>query len=77
MKDSRLEALTKQAGGRFRLTSLLQKRLQELLRGSPKLIEEELEDPIEIVMREAEEGRVQLILPPSAEREPEPPKSTA
>lgn len=75
MNTARFELLTKSAGGRFKMTCLLQKRMQEILRGSPKLIDDEIESPFEIVLREAETGRVQLLTPPSAERVPEPPEA--
>jgi DNA-directed RNA polymerase subunit K/omega len=66
MDSERLEKLTQKVGGRFRLTALLQKRMAELVRGSPPMLE--VEDAIasnlfEVALREIEAGRVELILP--------------
>lgn len=67
MDVERLERLTQKVGGRFRLTSLLQKRLRELVKGSPPLIDLPSNNFFEIALREIEEGRVELLRPWTAE----------
>ena len=61
MDVDRLERLTQKVGGRFRLTALLQKRLSELVKGSPALVDMPSHNYFEIAMREIEEGRVELL----------------
>ena len=54
------EELVKMVGGKFRLTSLIQKRIVELNRGSPSLVEfEDNEEPTlrDIVIKEILEGK--------------------
>ena len=75
MDVERLEQLTAKVGGRFRLTSLLQKRLAELVKGSPPLVDLPSNNYFEIALREIEEGRIELLRPWTAEesaRLPEP-----
>jgi len=67
MKVDRLEALTRKVGGRFRLTSLLQKRLSELVKGSPPLVDLPAKDYFEVALREIEEGKIELLRPWTAE----------
>ena len=57
------EKLVKMVGGKFRLTSLIQKRIVELNRGSPPLVEfEDNEEPTlrDIVIKEILEGKIEL-----------------
>ncbi len=61
MDVERLERLTQKVGGRFRLTALLQKRLAELVKGSPPLIDLPSNNYFEIALREIEEGRIELL----------------
>ena len=63
MDVERLEKLTKKAGGRFRLTALLQKRLAELVRGSPAMVDLASNNYFEIALSEIEEGKVRLLAP--------------
>jgi DNA-directed RNA polymerase subunit omega len=67
------EELVRQVGGKFALTSLLQKRLVELNRGDPPLIEmgEELLDARRIACREILEGKITLALYDDMESVPE------
>ena len=61
------EELVQMVGGKFRLTSLIQKRIVELNRGAPPLVEfENNEEPTlkQIVIKEILEGKIEL-----AERE--------
>jgi DNA-directed RNA polymerase subunit omega len=61
MDVDRLERLTQKVGGRFKLTALLQKRLAELVRGSPPLVDLPSSNFFEIALREIEEGRIELL----------------
>ena len=57
------EELVKMVGGKFRLTSLIQKRIVDLNRGSPPLVEfEDNEEPTlrDIVIKEILEGKIEL-----------------
>jgi len=67
MKVDRLEKLTQKVGGRFRLTALLQKRLAELVKGSPPLVDLPAKDYFEVALREIEEGKIELLRPWTAE----------
>ena len=61
------EELVQLVGGKFRLTSLIQKRIVELNRGAPPLVEfEDNDEPTlkQIVIKEILEGKIEL-----AERE--------
>ena len=61
------EELVQMVGGKFRLTSLIQKRIVELNRGAPPLVEfEDNDEPTlkQIVIKEILEGKIEL-----AERE--------
>ena len=61
MDVDRLEHLTRKVGGRFRLTALLQKRLAELVKGSPPLVDLPSNNFFEVALREIEEGRIELL----------------
>ena len=61
MDVDRLEQLTQKVGGRFRLTALLQKRLAELVKGSPPLVDMPSNNFFETALREIEEGRIELL----------------
>lgn len=52
--------LTARCGGVFKFTVLVQKRIQELVRGSPKLTEISSTDPIAIALQEIQEGLIDL-----------------
>ena len=67
MDVDRLEQLTQKVGGRFRLTALLQKRLSELVKGSPPLVDLPSNNYFEIALREIEEGRIELLRPWTAQ----------
>lgn len=58
------EQLLARAGGRFKLTTLLQKRVLELTRGASKLVDIDSGDPVEIAMWEIVEGKITLDLQP-------------
>ena len=54
------EQLLARAGGRFRLATLLQKRVLELTRGARRLVDIESRDPLEIAMEEIAQGMISL-----------------
>ncbi|HUW34326.1 MAG TPA: DNA-directed RNA polymerase subunit omega [Planctomycetota bacterium] len=72
MDESKVHALARRAGGRFHLASLVQKRLLELNRGQKKLLDEDFADPLYLVLREIEEGLIELA-PPEDEKVMEAP----
>jgi len=78
----KIEELDRKVGGRFRLTSLIQRRLQEVVRGGARPLEGNRE-PIRRVVEEIERGEIDLVpddspeLPPPATETPEPPRGPA
>ncbi len=52
--------LSERCGGVFKFTVLLQKRIHELVRGAPKLIEDSSIDPIDIALKEIAAGVIEL-----------------
>lgn len=59
------DELVEMVGGKFRLTSLIQKRIVDLNRGSPPLVEfEDNEEPTlrDIVIKEILEGKIELAI---------------
>jgi len=78
----KIEELDRKVGGRFRLTALIQRRLQEVVRGGARPLEGNRE-PIRRVIEEIERGEVELVpddspeLPPPAADAPEPPRGPA
>ncbi len=61
MDRTKVMHLADQAGGLFRLTVLLQKRVRELVGGAPKLVEINDTNPINIAMAEVEAGAIELV----------------
>jgi DNA-directed RNA polymerase subunit omega len=66
-----IEAAKRLVGGSFRLSVLLQKRIIELVRGAPPVIEnpEKERGPIEVALREILEGKISLEMIPSEDFE--------
>jgi DNA-directed RNA polymerase subunit K/omega len=56
----RIDELAEKVGGRFRLASLIQRRLQEVIRMAPHALHQAEESPIRMVIREIEEGKIDL-----------------
>ena len=74
MTQSMLDALAKKVGGRFRLTSMLQKRLLEINRGSRPLVDGKFEHPMDAAIQEILEDRIMpetRLTPPVAEMQQE------
>ncbi|MCB9898321.1 MAG: DNA-directed RNA polymerase subunit omega [Planctomycetes bacterium] len=61
MDRTKVMELADKAGGLFRLTVLLQKRVRELVAGQPRLVMTEEDDPIKIAMLEVEQGAIELV----------------
>jgi DNA-directed RNA polymerase subunit K/omega len=61
MDRTKVMDLAEKSGGLFRLTVLLQKRVRELVGGSPRLVETDETNPINIAMAEVEEGAIELV----------------
>jgi hypothetical protein len=78
----KVEELDRKIGGRFRLTALIQRRLQEVVRGGARPLEGNRE-PIRRVIEEIERGEIDLVpddspgLPPTSTVEPEGPRGPA
>ena len=53
-----IDRLDAKVGGRFRLTALLQRRIQEVIRGSPRFIEGRT--PLRSALLEIEAGKIEL-----------------
>jgi DNA-directed RNA polymerase subunit K/omega len=56
-----IDRLDDKVGGRFKLTALLQRRIQEVIRGSPRLIEGKT--PLRSALLEIEAGKIELADP--------------
>ena len=54
-----IDRLDEKVGGRFKLTALIQRRIQEVIRGSPRLIEGKT--PLRSALAEIEAGKIELI----------------
>jgi len=63
MDESKIHELAKRLGGRFRLASLVQKRLLELNRGQRKLVPDDNKNPMHAVLKEIDGGFIELSVP--------------
>jgi DNA-directed RNA polymerase subunit omega len=61
MDEAMVERLAKQVGGRFKLTSLVMKRLMEMQRGAQPLIEPESDSMLETALKEVELDLIRLV----------------
>ena len=61
MDRTKVMELADKVGGLFRLTVLLQKRVQELVAGSAKLVDTKETNPIRIAMLEVEADAIDLV----------------
>ena len=62
-----IDRLDEKMGGRFRLTALLQRRIQEVVKGSPRLIEGKT--PLRSALLEIEAGKIELVDKPETDEE--------
>jgi DNA-directed RNA polymerase subunit K/omega len=60
-----IDRLDEQVGGRFLLTALLQRRIQDIVRGSPTIIDGAT--PFRSALAEIDAGKIELIEPASDE----------
>ncbi len=56
-----IDELEAKVGGRFKLTTLLQKRIRELVAGAPRLVDVRSDNPIDIAIEEVRAGKVELV----------------
>ena len=54
-----IDRLDSVVGGRFKLTALLQRRIQEVVKGSPRLIEGKT--PLRSALAEIEAGKIEMV----------------
>lgn len=54
------EKIVKLAGGRFKLTALIQHRIRELMEGGRPLVERRGRGDLEVVIEEIAEGKIAL-----------------
>ena len=60
LEELREEEIIKKVGGRFKLSTLIQKRLVALNKGSPQLVDMATEDKMQIVIQEILQDRIYL-----------------
>jgi DNA-directed RNA polymerase subunit omega len=58
--ELREEKIVNKVGGRFKLSTLIQKRLVALTKGAPALVDMSTEDKMKIVIREILEDKIYL-----------------
>jgi len=61
MDSTNIWELAEKTGGVFKLTVLLQKRVQELVRGAPKLVSTAESDLMKVALMEVMAGKIELI----------------
>jgi DNA-directed RNA polymerase subunit omega len=60
LEELKEEAIVNKVGGRFKLSTLIQKRLVQLNRGSRPLVETNSDDKMEIVIQEILQDKIYL-----------------
>jgi DNA-directed RNA polymerase subunit omega len=60
LDELREEGIVNKVGGRFKLSTLIQKRLVALIKGSPALVNMDTQDKMRIVIREIIEDKIYL-----------------
>lgn len=60
MDKSEVDSLAEKFGGRFKLTVLIQKRVRELVKGAPRLVETDKKNLIDVALEEIRQGKVGL-----------------
>lgn len=68
MEAHELEKLLAKVGGKYKLVTLFQKRMRELQRGLPRLVESESTNLWDIVSKEIFDNKVDLIMGVEAEQ---------
>ncbi len=69
MTMTELDEYTQKMGGRFRLTVMIQRRLQELVRGAPKMVELESRNLLDVVWEEIRQGKLEIAPEEGEEKE--------
>jgi DNA-directed RNA polymerase subunit omega len=62
LEELKEEAIVNKVGGRFKLSTLIQKRMVALNRGSKPLVELQTKNPMEIVVQEILQDKIYLDL---------------
>ena len=57
---ARIDEALERSGGRFKLTVLIQKRVQELNKGAPRLVESDSKNLIDVVIDEILADKIHL-----------------
>jgi len=68
MEPRELETLLNKVGGKFKLVTLYQKRMRELQRGLPKLVLSDTNNLWDVVSKEINDSKVDLIMGEEAEQ---------
>jgi DNA-directed RNA polymerase subunit K/omega len=68
MEAKELESLLAKVGGKYKLVTLFQKRMRELQRGLPRLVETDALNPWDVVAKEIMDSKVDLIMGEEAEQ---------
>lgn len=58
MDKSEYDAMAEKFGGRFKLTVLIQKRVRELVKGAPRLIDTDKKNLIDVALDEIRAGKI-------------------
>ncbi|MGD2174465.1 MAG: hypothetical protein PVJ27_03595 [Candidatus Brocadiaceae bacterium] len=71
--EGRVEKLSKEAGGRFKLTTLVQKQARDYVRGGRTFMPSvrNLDELFQYILDEIEGGKIGLLLPEQAEQREE------
>jgi len=64
LKDDKI---VRDCGGRFRLTSLIQARVRELMDGARPLVERRGRSDIEVALQEVVDGKIELAISTASE----------
>ena len=67
----RNDDIINKAGGRFKLTALIQRRWLQLLQGGRPMVDPKGLTEIEVVLKEIEQGKIEFILPADDEEDEE------
>jgi DNA-directed RNA polymerase subunit omega len=63
------EDIVNRAGGRFKLTALVQKRLHELMEGARPLVERKGRTDLEVAIQEVSDGKITLDMSEGTKKE--------
>ena len=55
-----IDDLAVELGGRFKLASLIQRRLQEIIRTAPHIMHQSGLSPLRMVLKEIKDGKIEL-----------------